>query len=117
MEIVTQIGVAGNTAAPALYALRHKGYAVTLSHLRDGRGDHSCSYTATSYTATSYTATGQGRRFVGGSPEEVLGLVAMWEVRGDDWRAHTDEERAWHDALVEAARVYDADGNDVTDED
>jgi hypothetical protein len=39
----------------------------------------------------------------------------MWEVRGNDWRRLTDSERAWHDALLEAARVYDCDGNEVSD--
>ncbi len=103
---VTQIGTAGNTANPTLYALKQKGYAVTLSYWRDGNGDFS----------SSYTAMKEGRRFIAESPEELLGLVAMWEVRGDDWRSSTDEEQAWRDALFETARVYDDGGSDVTED-
>jgi hypothetical protein len=101
-----QLAIAGNTRNPTLYALRAKGYGVSLSYQRDGNGDLS----------SWYTATTQGRRFVASSPEELLGLVAMWEVRGDDWSPGSDEERAWCDALFEAARVYDDDGRDVTED-
>jgi hypothetical protein len=88
-EYRTTIRVAGNTAAPALYALRAKGYAVTLS--------------CAPLDGAEYAAEKEGRLFSATTAEELLGLVAMWEVRGDDWRACTDDERAWHDALVEAA--------------
>lgn len=86
----TRIRVAGNTAAPALYALHAKGYAVTVSY----GGDDTNGYTA------EYEAEKDGRRFSATTPEELLGLVAMWEVRGDDWRASTEAERAWHAALA-----------------
>ncbi|MET7402660.1 hypothetical protein ABZS66_55190 [Dactylosporangium sp. NPDC005572] len=100
-----RISIAGNTALPALQVLRQKGYAVALSYVGDANGT----------TSSSYTATRDGQLFAATAPEELLGLVAMWEVRGNDWRRLTDSERAWHDALLEAARVYDCDGNEVVD--
>ncbi|MEU7820527.1 hypothetical protein [Catellatospora sp. NPDC049133] len=99
------IRVAGNTGGPALFALRAKGYRVELSYLLDRPGE---------YTA-EYTALKDGRLFSAGTGEELLGLVAMWETRGDGWRTGTDEERSWHDALMEAATVHDRDGNVVDD--
>jgi hypothetical protein len=109
-EYRTRIRVAGNTAAPALYALRAKGYVVTLSYVRLDDGGRSSDYVA------EYAAEKDGCLFSATTAEELLGLVAMWEVRGDGWRACTDLERAWHDALVEAALVYDRAGN-LVDED
>ncbi|GAA1394314.1 hypothetical protein ACFQZ4_02895 [Catellatospora coxensis] len=100
------IRVAGNTGGPALFALRAKGCAVSLSYLREGPGE---------YTA-EYTAAKDGCLFSAGTPEELLGLVAMWEVRGDDWRAGTDDERSWRVALEQAATVHDRDGNVVDDD-
>ncbi len=100
------IRVAGNTGGPALFALRAKGYAVELSFVRDESGGYEA----------DYTAGKDGRLFSAGTPEGLLGLVAMWETRGDDWRASSDDERSWRDALEEAALVYDRDG-DVVDED
>ena len=95
----TKIRAAGNTAAPALYALHAKGYAVTLSYGRDD---------ADGYTA-EYEAEKDGCLFSATTPEELLGLVAMWEVRGDDWRASTDAERAWHATLIDTAPVHERD--------
>lgn len=102
-----KISIAGNTAAPALFALRAKGYVVTLSYWRQDDPDESGGDIA------EYAAEKDRRVFCANSPEELLGLVAMWEMRGDDWRRRTDSERAWHDALIEAAPVYDRDGNEV----
>jgi hypothetical protein len=42
--------------------------------------------------------------------EELLDLIAMWEVRGDDWRRKAGET-ALYNQLVEAAPMYDSDGN------
>jgi hypothetical protein len=46
------------------------------------------------------------------SVEELLGLIAMWEVRGDDWRLRSGEADLY-DRLVEAAPMYDPEGNVV----
>jgi hypothetical protein len=110
-EYRTKIRVAGNTAGPALHALRAKGYLVTLSYVRHDDAGMSSDY------AAEYEAEKDGCLFSATTAEELLGLVAMWEIRGDDWRACTDGERAWHDALVEAAPVYDRDGNPVDERD
>ncbi|GAA1632624.1 hypothetical protein ACFQY4_37475 [Catellatospora bangladeshensis] len=102
-----RIRVAGNTAGPALFALRAKGYSVELSYVRAAPGE---------YTA-EYAAEKDGRLFSADTAEELLGLVAMWEVRGDGWSASTDDERSWRDALEEAALVYDRDGDLVGEDD
>ncbi|BCJ73266.1 hypothetical protein CS0771_28100 [Catellatospora sp. IY07-71] len=101
-----RIRVAGNTAGPALFALRAKGYTVELSYVRAEPGEY----------APEYAAAKDGLLFSADTAEELLGLVAMWEVRGDDWSASSHDERAWRDALEAAALVYDRDGN-VVDED
>lgn len=36
------------------------------------------------------------------SPEELLGLVAMWEVRGNDWRANLNEINTYQKAIEES---------------
>lgn len=36
----------------------------------------------------------------------------MWEVRGDDWRLKSGEDEMYN-RLVEAAPMYDSDGNVV----
>lgn len=95
------IRIAGNTGGPALFALRAKGYLVELSFLRDESGEY----------AAEYAAAKDGRLFSADTAEALLGLVAMWEARGDGWRVCTDEERSWRAALEGAARVHDRDGN------
>lgn len=68
------IRIAGNTQIPALLALRVKGYTLKKWFMGPGRRDG------------QYDAEKDGRTFSATSPEELLGLIAMWEVRGDDWR-------------------------------
>lgn len=84
-----RIASSGNTANHALEALRSKGYSVVLypDASEDGMN--------------SYWATQDGRDFIGSDPVEVLGLVALWEQFGDDWRARTVPSH--HDALLHAA--------------
>lgn len=105
-EYQIKIRIAGNTGGPALFALRAKGYTVELSYVRDESGEY----------AAEYAAVKDGCVFSADTPEALLGLVAMWEVRGDDWRASTDDERSWRAALAAAAPVYDGDGNLVDDD-
>ena len=80
---------AGNTANHALEALKAKGYSVVVYPIagEDGLND--------------YWATRGGRDFIASDPVEVLGLVALWEQFGDDWRDHTVPSH--HDALLSAA--------------
>lgn len=66
----------GNTMVPAVMTMRAKGYAVT-SFWRDGE-EH-------------FAAEKDGNRFEAADPVAVLGLVAMYEVRGDALTPTDDE--------------------------
>lgn len=68
------IRIAGNTQIPALLAIRAKGYTLQKWFAGPGRRDG------------QYDAEKDGRCFSATTPEELLGLIGVWEVRGDDWR-------------------------------
>jgi hypothetical protein len=67
-----QITVAGNTEVPAHLALIAKGYQVSM-------------------TSDLWLAQKDQNFFSASGPLELLGLVAMAEIRGVNWRA-TDQE-------------------------
>jgi hypothetical protein len=96
------IRIAGNTATPSLAAIRAKGYSVHSSATAINGDIGHCIY--------QYDATKNGRFFSATTPEELLGLIAMWEVRGDDWRAKA-EDSAFEEELDRKMIVYDQDGN------
>lgn len=87
---------------PVPPALRAKGYRLTLWYTLEGE------------YRSNFDAEKDGRSFSATSPEELLGLVAMWEVRGDKW--HTGHEEDIFDELMNTAVTYDSDGNVVEDE-
>ena len=95
------IRIAGNTEIPTLAAIRQRGYQIECWGQDDGAGGCDIQYDATKGDC-SFSAT---------SPEELLGLIAMWETRGDDWQAKTQEERDFREALIDNMVIYDADGN------
>lgn len=100
-----KLTVAGNTASPAVAVMRARGYAISCSYTRcSGESDY----------RIFWEAEKDGRIFGSSEPEEVLGLIAMWEARGDDWQA-TDEEIEFALKLRQDGIVYDEDGN-VIDE-
>ena len=70
------IRIAGNTWNPCLLALRAKGYKLTLSFTRMANGEH----------RKDIDAEKDGRVFSATTEAELIGLIAMWEVRGDDWK-------------------------------
>ena len=72
-EWKVHIGSAGNTINPCLLTLRGKSYALSCSRSREEDGEES----------TLWRAEKDDRAFSADWPEELLGLVAMWEVRGD----------------------------------
>ena len=100
-EWVLSIRIAGNTLIPCLQAIVAKGYAVTHYYLGSKPGD---------WDRPQWDAEKDGRQFSATSVEELLGLIAMWEVRGDSWR-HKTGEVALYDRLVETAPMYDPEGN------
>ncbi|HTE20950.1 MAG TPA: hypothetical protein VK689_21505 [Armatimonadota bacterium] len=74
---MSTIVAAGNVLTPAYLALQQRGYAVRTE--KTGTEDE------------LWFAETEARRFVAGDPLSLLGLVAFYETRGDDWQA-TDEE-------------------------
>ncbi len=91
---------AGNTQNPCLLALRDKGYKLTLWFTIDGKGDH----------MMNYDAEKEERLFSATTAAELLGLVAMWEVRGDDWRTKPTDPDVF-DELYPTSLTYDSEGN------
>jgi hypothetical protein len=104
------IRIAGNTEIPCLLAIEAKGFRVWLDYLKwanpiDPRNGYQ----------PDYQAEHDGAYFSATSAEALLGLIAMWEFRGDDWRLKKGEG-AIHDRIHDAARTYDSDGNLLPDE-
>jgi hypothetical protein len=95
------IASAGNTGNHALDVLHAKGYSVVVYPDASDNG------------LNRYWATKDGRDFIAPDPVEVLGLVALWEQFGDDWR--DQRVPSHHDALMGAAFPED-DYASLTDE-
>jgi hypothetical protein len=91
-DLKLYLHTAGNTPIPCLQALVAKGYTVTHYFLDLG-GEQK---------RPQWAAEKDSRLFIAERLEEVLGLVAMWDVRGDDWRLQEGEE-ALYETLVQAA--------------
>ena len=91
-DLKLYLHTAGNTPIPCLQALVAKGYKVT-HYFADRGGDQK---------VPQWAAEKDGRLFTAERVEEVLGLIAMWEVRGDDWRLREGEDTLY-DELVRAA--------------
>jgi len=70
------IHAAGNVEVPAYLSLLAKGYVVT----RESRGD-----------ADYWLAEGPLGRFGAEGPIELLGVVAVAELRGESWKASDKE--------------------------
>jgi len=73
-EYDLRIRIAGNTEIPCFSAIKAKGYNVALTHYKDSE-------------YSDWSAEKDNRLFSATNPVELLGLIAMWEMRGDDWRA------------------------------
>ena len=72
-----RIAAAGNAEVPAYLALKAKGYVVERSV-----GDDD---------AEAWWARKDGLEFIAGGPIELLGVVGVYESRGENWQA-TDSE-------------------------
>ncbi|PSB58930.1 hypothetical protein [Chamaesiphon polymorphus] len=104
------IRTAGNTRLPALLALQAKGFRVWLEYVKiDNPKDYWHPY------MPDYQAEKNGNYFSATNAVELLGLVAMWEVRGNDWKFKNGEPDI-HDELMELAKVCDGDGNEILEE-
>lgn len=104
------IRIAGNTENPALLALRAKGYRVWLEYTRyDDPKNPLYPY------QPDYQAEKDGAYFSATTAVELLGLVAIWEARGDDWRSKQTEPDIL-DELMDSAKTFDSEGNEIPDE-
>ena len=73
---------AGSTMYPILFAIRSKGYKVTAAIIDEDE--------------SRWHASKDGNTFHAQCPEELLAIIAMWEVRGDDWLTWSEEEQRMH---------------------
>jgi hypothetical protein len=110
------IGIAGNTQLPALLALQAKGYRIWLEIIKyDDPEDYGYPY------QTDYQAEKLGAYFSATTPVELLGLVAMWETRGDEWKygqgLNGATETNIMEQLMEEAKTFDLAGNEIPDDD
>ncbi len=71
------ISAAGNVETPAYLSLLNSGYSVRKEMLNEQRD--------------TWIAEKDGNRFTADGPIELLGVVKVYEIRGDNWKA-TDEE-------------------------
>ena len=71
------IGSGANTMVPAVLALREKGYTVRRVKAEDSR--------------EVWHAERQGLELIADDPLSLLGLAAMHETRGDNWKAEDEE--------------------------
>lgn len=93
------IRIAGNTSNPCLLALRAKGYEIAFWFQMRADGYQQ-----------NIDAKKEGHEFSATTAEELLGLVVMWEVRGNDWQTKPDEPYVY-DELYPSSVTYDRDGN------
>ena len=78
---------APNTHNPALMVLRSKGYTLSLVPPTYDPGEEpDCG------DLGHIRAEMNGREFIAGDGLALLGLVALWESRGDVWRDENDSD-------------------------
>ena len=99
------IRIAGNTGPRCLFVLWQKGYSIRHFNVLKGSGDYQSEFEAKIGT----------RLFSATSPEELLGLIALWETRGESWRDSSDEEWAKFERLIDEAPVFDEEGNEIVE--
>lgn len=105
------VRIAGNTSNRCLLAAIAKGYRVWFEYAKLTKPVlHWDEF------MPDYQAERDGVFFSATSPEKLLGLIAMHEVRGDDWRPVSADEQAVVDQIYDTARTFDPDGNLLPDE-
>jgi hypothetical protein len=93
VEITFRLADAGNTWNPALFVIREKGYGV---YRWPTTSEDDCD---------DLVAIKDGRAFFAQNPVSLLGLIAMWEQLGDEWRkqGYPDED----DRILQFTYRYD----------
>lgn len=75
-----KIAEAGNTENPCFLVIESKGYALSVRHYSEDPDD------------IDFIAEKNGNKFIAESGPSLLGLIAMWENRGDDWQTRENED-------------------------
>lgn len=91
-EVFTSIFAAGNTSKPCLLVILQKGYTIKIYRTEDP-----------GYTFFEAVKDNHGFSAVGFT--EILGLITLWENRGDDWRLSEEEYAQVEKAFSEAEIV------------
>lgn len=73
MRIVASV----NTEVPSWLALKEQGWEIKKI---DSVGSKKL-----------WVATKNGTDFIGGNPIELMGLIAMYEARGEQWQAEAEQ--------------------------
>lgn len=76
-----KIAVAGNTINPALLILQNKGYEIGLEPNKNEN------------EYETWWAEKENRLFIANDALTLLGLVSIWENRGENWQ--TKENELW----------------------
>ena len=84
-----RIATAGNSNTAAFCALISKGYTLSVKLKSDKKTGW-------------YIAKLGANEFIGNSPIETLGLIAMFEKRGDDWKPTNKEVEEFTEFEVQA---------------
>lgn len=98
---------AGNTGTKCLMTIRQKGYKIRIYYIE--KDEQQADY------ISFFEAKKNGHYFSAINAEELLGLIAMWEVRGDNWREVTEEEMQFCESLQEDAEIINEHGEDVSE--
>lgn len=103
-----KIGISGNTAAPCYFVIKSKGYDINITSAvhPDAPDDR----------VFQFDAIKGDLFFSASSPEELLGLIHMWEIRGNDWRLRPEEKGIYISEKMNSP-MYDVDGNLIEEED
>ncbi|MBG6130344.1 hypothetical protein IWQ47_001573 [Aquimarina sp. EL_43] len=106
MENGCTIVDAMNTYNIALRIILSKGYKIFL--IPDKREEY----------FGDFCAVKGNRKFIGGDPLRVLGLVSIWENTGDDWQnSHFPKEDVYDEILSRALPDSVEDFNKLTEKD
>ena len=95
------IRIAGNTLYPTLSVIDAKGYEIWLYYTTDSGTLDDC--------IPCFTARKEGRLFGAASAVELLGVIALWEARGENWRATEDDVRLSRE-ILDSVPIYGPDG-------
>ncbi|EOT8831377.1 hypothetical protein ACNENL_000617 [Escherichia fergusonii] len=100
------IGITSNTSSPCVRVIKLKGYIVTVSIQIMSDDEFDCAY--------EWFARRDNQCFRAANPEELLGIIVMWEYKGINWRSDDIEHKEYQN-IIGNARVFDKNGNEITD--